>query len=274
VRTLPVMTERIAMLENLLFTVPGPKMLWQFGELAYDFPINYCEDGNIDPGCRTSPKPIRWDYFNDPFRHKLHDVTAALLTLRKNHEVFETSNFQLNIASGQVRSIFLSHPDLNVGVFANVGVTATTVSNPAFQHIGEWYEYYTGDTLLVTSGVPTSFALAPGEYRLYLDKYVPLPPGVVISKAGEPSGAVAFADLRPNPAGDAFFVNFSLRENADIRLDITDVAGKSIQNQHFGNLPAGEHQFQVESAHWSPGIYFVTLRDHHGAVSAKKLVKW
>lgn len=141
IKSLPVAMQRIAMMENLLYTVPGPKMLWQFGEFkGYDFTINYCENGTINPDCRTAPKPIRWDYYANPERRKLHDVTAALLTLRKEHEVFETTNFQLNIASGQVRSIFLNHPDLNVAVFANVGVSTTAVTNPAFQHIGYWYE--------------------------------------------------------------------------------------------------------------------------------------
>ena len=99
IRTLPVYTQRIAMLNNLLFTVPGPKMFWQFGELAYDFPINYCENGSINTDCLTSPKPIRWDYFDNPERKKLHGITASLLTLRKNHDVFETTDFQLNIST-------------------------------------------------------------------------------------------------------------------------------------------------------------------------------
>jgi len=273
IRTLPVMMERIAMLENLLFTVPGPKMLWQFGELGYDFPINYCEDGTINNNCRIVPKPIRWDYFDDPYRRKLHNVTAALLQLRKNNDVFETPDFQLNITTGQVRSIFLNHADLNVAVFANIGVLATTVTNPGFQHIGEWFEYYTGDTLLVTSGLPTSFPLQPGEYRLYLDKKVALPPGIVISAAKESVGVVDYFGIQPNPVGDILSARFSLREDSDIQVEISDIAGKIIEKQRFVNLLAGEHQIQLESTSWQPGIYFAVLRDEMGRTLAKKFVK-
>ena len=272
IKTLPVAMQRIAMLKNLLYTVPGPKMLWQFGEMGYDFSINACENGTINPDCRTSPKPIRWDYLGDPNRHKLYDVTAALLTLRKNHDVFETTDFQLNISSGQVRSIFLDNPDLNVAVFANIGVTATTVSNPAFQHIGQWFEYYTGDTLNVTSGVPTTFTLAPGEYRLYLDKFVALPPGLVVP-AKEPLGSVEYFEVNPNPVQDVIVARFSLRESSDLQFEITDIAGRVIENQRFESLPAGEQQFQIMSADWKPGIYFAVLRDASGRVSSRKLVK-
>lgn len=272
IRTTQVAMNRIGMLANLLYTVPGPKMFWQFGELGYDFPINYCENGNIDPGCRTAPKPIRWDYFSDPYRHKLHDVMAALLTLRKNHEVFETTDFQLNISSGQQRSIFLNHPDMNVAVFANIGVTPTTVNNPAFQHIGVWYEYYTGDTLLVTSGVPTSFTLAPGEYRLYTDKYVALPPGVIISSATAPVGLIEYLSVQPNPVGDELLMQFSMLEAGDLAVQVLDLTGRVITQQKT-DLPAGEQTFSLPAGDWQTGVYLLVLRDSKGGLLSRKVVK-
>jgi hypothetical protein len=273
IRTVPVYSQRIAMLKNLLYTVPGPKMLWQFGELAYDFPINYCENGTINPDCRTSPKPIRWDYFSDPYRRKLHGITSSLLTLRKNHEVFETTDFQLNITTGQVRSIFLNHPDLNVAVFANVGVQGTTVTNPAFQHIGEWYEYYTGDTLLVTSGVPTSFSLKPGEYRLYLDKYVPLPEGVVVSGAKEAAGFLAFVEVQPNPVTESMNILFELKEKTDLRMEVTDASGRRVWTEQINQLSSGAQSMQIHTADWKPGIYFLVVYDDMGGRLINRVVK-
>jgi glycosidase len=273
IRTTQVAMNRIGMLANLLYTVPGPKMLWQFGEMGYDFPINYCEDGNIDPGCRTAPKPIRWDYLGDPYRFKLHNVTTALLNLRKSHDVFETSDFQLNISTGQQRSIFLNHPDMNVAVFANIGVTATTVTNPAFQHIGQWYEYYSGDTLLVTSGVPTTFSLGPGEYRLYTDKFVALPPGVVISSTQSPSSAIEYLHIVPNPVYDNLTVQLSLQEATDVVLEVSDMTGKLQWQQRFENLPPGAQQFTLAAETWQPGLYLLTLRDAKGGMASKKMLK-
>jgi len=272
IRTVPVMMQRIAMLQNLLFTVPGPKMFWQFGEVGYDFPINYCEDGTINNGCRTGPKPIRWDYLDDPHRRKLYNVTAALLHLRKNYDVFETTNFNADpLSSGPIKYMWLNSPDMAVFVIANIA-TSTKEQFISLTSPGWWYEYYTGDSILVEN-VPYHFTLQAGEYRLYLDQKVALPPGIVISATQEPVGAVDYFGVQPNPVGDVLVARFSLREDSDIQMDITDINGKTIDYQWFKNLPVGEHQIQIESASWQPGIYFAVLRDENGMVSTRRLVK-
>ena len=70
----------------LLIPIPGPKMIWQFGELGYDYSIGTCSDGvTIDlANCKTSAKPVRWDYWDNQNRKHLYKVTAALNNLKKN----------------------------------------------------------------------------------------------------------------------------------------------------------------------------------------------
>ena len=55
-------------------TVPGPKMIWQFGEMGYDVSIE--ENG------RTGRKPLHWEYLNDQYRKKLTDTYSMILKLR------------------------------------------------------------------------------------------------------------------------------------------------------------------------------------------------
>ncbi|MDX2429703.1 MAG: alpha-amylase family glycosyl hydrolase, partial [Bacteroides sp.] len=43
---------RMELAGAFFFTVPGPKMIWQFGELGYDYSIDYA--------CRVCNKPIKW----------------------------------------------------------------------------------------------------------------------------------------------------------------------------------------------------------------------
>ena len=43
---------RNEMCAAFLLSMPGPKMIWQFGELGYDYPINYCVNGTINNNCR------------------------------------------------------------------------------------------------------------------------------------------------------------------------------------------------------------------------------
>ena len=271
-RTLPVGMRRIEMLNNIFYTIPGPKMLWQFGEVGYDFSKFLCENGVSDPGCNVSPKPIRWDYFNDPWRRHLYDATASLLQLRKSHDVFETGSFQANLNGGAIRSVFLNHPDMNVAVFANVGTTANSVVNPSFQHTGYWYEYYTGDTLLVTSGVPSTFSMAPGEYRLYLDKKVELPPYVTLP-AAEPVGATDYFAVQPNPVADQLLVRFSLNQRSEVWLEIRDMSGRRIEQRDMGTLPEGEYETPVTAGNWPAGIYLATLRDDKGGITSKRVVR-
>ncbi|MFM6936587.1 MAG: hypothetical protein ACKOXH_02725, partial [Aquirufa sp.] len=38
--TAPAKLERMKMAAATFFTIPGPKMIWQFGELGYDVSIN------------------------------------------------------------------------------------------------------------------------------------------------------------------------------------------------------------------------------------------
>lgn len=69
-------------------------MIWQFGELGYDFSINNNTDGSEydDKAFRTVPKPIRWDYFEDADRKKLYETYAALLDLRHSYPELFASN--------------------------------------------------------------------------------------------------------------------------------------------------------------------------------------
>ncbi|WP_366784258.1 alpha-amylase family glycosyl hydrolase [uncultured Phocaeicola sp.] len=55
-------------------TVPGPKMIWQFGEMGYDISIE--ENG------RTGRKPLHWEYQDDADRQNLITVYKKFASLR------------------------------------------------------------------------------------------------------------------------------------------------------------------------------------------------
>ena len=81
---LAVMMKRLELNAAFFFTVPGPKMIWQFGELGYDISIN---DGD-----RTGRKAPKWEYLDVPERKALYDTYCALIKFRKdNPEFFDAS---------------------------------------------------------------------------------------------------------------------------------------------------------------------------------------
>ena len=271
IKWLPYYAMRIELINNLFYTVPGPKMLWQFGELAYDFSINRCEDGTISNDCRLSPKPIRWDFRNDPYRRRLRDVTEALLHLRKNNDVFETTDYQIDLDPGAGRTIRLNSTGMNVHVVANVALTSSTVT-PDFQHTGTWYEYYTGQTLDVAN-VNATMTLAPGEYRLYTDQFVALPAGVNPTPVREIAGILSGLEVYPNPAGEAFSMDFSLDESASIQIEVVDLTGKVVSRTVSEVLPSGIQHFDIETEGWQAGVYIATVRAGQGGQLKQKLIK-
>lgn len=75
---------QLALNTTFFLTVPGPKMVWQFGEMGYDISIE--ENG------RTGRKPLHWEYLDNADRKGLHDVYAGLMKLRNAHpELFDAN---------------------------------------------------------------------------------------------------------------------------------------------------------------------------------------
>ncbi|MGN6401093.1 MAG: alpha-amylase family glycosyl hydrolase, partial [Flavisolibacter sp.] len=58
--------KRMELNAAFLFTIPGPKMIWQFGELGYDYSRCYLSSNGEGGDCdhKLDAKPIRWDYLN------------------------------------------------------------------------------------------------------------------------------------------------------------------------------------------------------------------
>lgn len=159
---LSIALKRAELTAALFFTIPGPKMMWQFEELGYDYSIDY--------DCRVCEKPILWDYYQEEARYRLYRFFSEIINLRKNHEVFRTSNFSID-ATGLVKQILLQHETMEVLVMGNIDV-ATGEVEPNFSQNTTWYEYFTGEKIINTD---TTMVLQPGEYRLYTTEPLPLP---------------------------------------------------------------------------------------------------
>ena len=126
--------KRQEMVAAFLIPVPGPKMIWEFGELGYDYGINRCEDGTYNNNCRLSPKPIVWNYYQNANRRALYNVYANLNKLKTNplySSTFTGSNISWDLSSA-FKWIKLLGPSLNVMIIGNfdVGVQSSTVTFP------------------------------------------------------------------------------------------------------------------------------------------------
>lgn len=134
-------------------TVPGPKMIWQFGELGYDYSIDFND--------RVGRKPVVTDrYFAQPERRALYDTYASLLKFRKdNPEFFASSaSFSWN-PTAATKTITCSAGGRSFHVVGNFANSAVTYTMPA----GTWKDYQTGET------VGSSLTLQSAEYRLFVN---------------------------------------------------------------------------------------------------------
>jgi 1,4-alpha-glucan branching enzyme len=152
---------------------PGPKLMWQFGELGYDYSINTCQDGiTVKEDCRTANKPVRSDYYLDPNRRALYDTYSLLLKVRNLPQYLSTfttgnANWSLN---GPIKWEHIDDPNLKVMVYGNFDVVnqSGTVTFPA---TGTWYNLFSNQSIVVNN-VNQSVSLTPGEYFVYTSKNV------------------------------------------------------------------------------------------------------
>lgn len=161
---------RNAMAAAFWALIPGPKMLWEFGELGYDYSINTCSDGiTINNNCRLDPKPIKWDYLQNANRKKLHDIYAGLLKLRAMPaylSTFTTGTITYNL-SGAFKWMEVYDSSLKIVVIGNFDVVSQT-GFVTFPSAGTWLDYLNGAQFTAT-GASQSFTLQPGEYHIYLN---------------------------------------------------------------------------------------------------------
>lgn len=167
---LPARMNQLASNAAFFLTVSGPKMIWQFGELGYDFSINSRPDGVVgDEGNRMDPKPVRWDYVEQPDRKALYEVYCKLMKLRNGYpDLFGTNAFkQWRVGENDWtagRFMKLESTTRKLVVVANFSQEQTEV-NADFGHTGTWYELR-GDRLNVTSSTQ-NVKVPAHEFRLY-----------------------------------------------------------------------------------------------------------
>ena len=133
-------------------TVPGPKMIWQFGEIGYDYSIDYND--------RTGEKPVVTDkYMAVPQRKTLYDTYSRLLQFRRENPRFFDSDAKFEwTPTGAVKKITCSVDGKTFHVVGNFGKSVATVTLPE----GQWTDYMNDNTSF-TSG---SVTLKEGEFKL------------------------------------------------------------------------------------------------------------
>jgi 1,4-alpha-glucan branching enzyme len=254
--------KRVEMGAAFLTMIPGPKMIWQFGELGYDYSINYCPDGTINNNCRTDRKPIRWDYLQNTNRRQLYDTYSALLKLRfhplyKNG--FLTDRVTQNLSSG-FKWLQLTTDTSNLCLVGNFDVTQVT-GQVTFQSAGTWYDYLNGTTFTTTGSVQ-NITLQPGEFHLYLNRNITNVVTTPVSTINNPASTFRLS-VYPNPVAANGIIEIENKEIGLATIRWYNETGQKIKEQSLGTLPKGIFKIPLSAndhAKIAPGVYLLRVQ--------------
>ncbi|SNR15835.1 alpha-amylase family glycosyl hydrolase [Tenacibaculum jejuense] len=254
VKDLATALNRITSAGAFYFTVPGPKMIWQFGELGYDV--------DIDFNGRTGNKPIRWEYADEVNRKAIYDVWAKLIALKKQEDIFRTSDFTLDVNNANgLKKIQLTNDNTSddlqyVTIIGNFGITAQAI-NPSFQQTGTWYDLLDETKTINVTNTNATLALQPGEFRIFGSDAVTLSTEDIENNED-------VLRVYPNPSKGFISIN---KEVSDVK--IYDISGKQVL--YFKGNYNKNHTFSLQQL--SQGLYFIKGKNNNNLFSYKLLVK-
>jgi len=281
VRELNIALNRQKITGAFFFSVPGPKMMWQFSELGYGFGDNGEEclrpgDGSlgecspIAPG-RTGEKPVRWDYYDVQERKNLNKTWAAIMKARNDYGIFADPETQVETEIGSNRAfrwIKLSNDTLSALVFGNFDVEARSVELPLGQEeFGQWYDYFTGIPEDIDAGSLTR-TLEPSEFHIFTTQPLETPEEGIVTDIEDPISDGDGTTPRkfelkqnfPNPFNPTTQIEYNLAQSVNVNLEIYDVLGRKvatlINNQRQA---AGTHSINFDASKLSSGIYIMLL---------------
>jgi glycosidase len=213
---LDIALQRMKLAGAFFFTIPGPKMLWQFGELGYGWDVRQClkpTDGTDgvclpDDPDRIGEKPVRWDYYQEQNRRNLYNSWSKFANLRASYPIF-TSRDTIFTSSliGETKWIHLVLDNMKAVIIGNFGVFTNNMSLQ-FPSTGTWYDYVTGNSITL-SELDVTFRLAPGEFRIYTSEEIINNNNEVFFVLGEQDFGAFMGTLEHNP----------VEVNLDIQID-------------------------------------------------------
>lgn len=250
------------------FTIPGPKMIWQFGELGYERSIFSCQNGTIptpykdNDACKLDQKPNGWGFLANTNRTAIYDTWARLIDLKLREPIFKTEDITLDFNnSNGLKSIQLTlqNPPANaiehITILGNFGVTEQSIDTN-FQVGGTWYDLMDESGVTTINGSTNSINLLPGEFKIFGNQASTL-------SVNEPNFKLNFK-LFPNPTNNSFSIN----ENVN-KVEIYDLTGKTVKVFN-GDFIKGD-SFNISNLPKS--LYLVKAANDLGEENTVKLVK-
>jgi hypothetical protein len=250
---------RNALSASFMLLAPGPKMIWQFGELNYDYSIDYND--------RTGRKPVRWDYYNSFQRKHVYAIYSNLMAFREQFsDIFTKQNspyFSYTIPANlsQLRKYVYTTDSVNIvllGNFSNEIITEN-ITYPTTSK--SWYNYLDQTTFTPEATV----SVAPHKFLLLIDREVPLfmPVNNSIVAVQPLKYENLKLDIYPNPVIDGK-ITINLPDNGIKHIEIYNLSGT-----FFGRYEISEKSETLDISTFPNGMYMI-VSDNYSAKFVKK----
>lgn len=269
VKTLNTALSRMSAIGAVSLLVPGPKMIWHFGELGWEKSIYTCNDGTVNDvsgtisgDCKLDTKPQpQWvnNWLGDSNRNKIYNDWAKMITLKIVEPVFLGTAAMTNANSLTV-NIKITNASLvstqlkDVVILANFDTSAQNVAT-GFPYTGTWYNLMDNTTINVAD-VNAAINLPAGEYRIYGNKTANL--------AIEDFEKGNTVSLYPNPVSNYFTLN-----TAFTKVQVYSISGQLVKS--FASNGNADFQFGVSEL--QTGFYIVKASDENNKVQVMKFIK-
>lgn len=243
--TLKENLDRIKLNAAFFFLTPGPKMLWQFGEMGYD------EELNND---RLGIKPTHWEYLEDPERLKLFAAFQSLINLKTQTDLLDPETFSWGVSTSY-KWLNYDNDGVKICAFGNFSED-TRSGDPHIIASGMWYDYFTGESVEVSN--TSERTLGPGEFQILTSErianYVNTVPYELVLKADKSSQGLM---VYPNPTRDKLSIESEWKLQ---RASLRDVSGRTVLVTNRPNMDLSQLQH---------GLYLLEVQTDSGTFTEK-----
>ncbi len=259
--------QRLPAIGAVHLLVPGPKMIWHFGELGWEKSLWTCGNGTVSynsPDCKLDTKPQpQWvgaGWQANVARQKIYTDWARMIDLKKSEPVFENGSFGWNFSStGHPRlDVFTSTSPSSslsyVVVFTNF-TDNSYIFTSDFPYTGSWTNLMDNS---VTNVGATNMMLTiePGGFRVFGNN-----PSLLSNTSFTSNKSIS---IYPNPATNSFSL-----DNSVSKVQIYSVTGQLVKS-FKGDFEA-DHSYSIEDL--NKGIYIVKAFDNDLNEKSLKLIK-
>ena len=246
--------------------VPGPKMIWHFGELGNIASLWTCNNGIVSfsaPDCKLDTKPQQhWvdNWLGDAARLNIYNSWSKMIDLKKTESVFENGQFAWNLAvTGSPRLDVWTSTTQTAAlsyVFVRTNFSDNTLTTGGgFPFAGTWYNLMNNTTLNVTD-TNINISIEAGGFRVYGNQPSAL--------SNTDLNTIAAVNLYPNPSSGMFTINGQVS-----KVMVYSITGQIVKS--FESISSQNYQFDVNDL--TNGVYLVKAIDENNRSKTMKLIK-